>query len=52
LGGPTGGGAATLERITPAELRAKLGELKALRDEGLISDADFEEQKRRWLGQM
>ncbi|MBM3978053.1 MAG: SPFH domain-containing protein [Planctomycetes bacterium] len=44
--------AATSERISAGDLRTRLGELKALRDEGLISDADFEEQKRRWLGQL
>lgn len=50
---PTAVASATAgERISAGDLRARLGELKALRDEGLISDADFEEQKRRWLGQM
>ena len=42
----TGGGNA---RISPAEIKIKLKDLKELKDEGLITDADFEEQKRRLL---
>jgi len=33
-------------------LKVKLQNLKSLKDEGLISDSDFEEQKRRLLGQL
>jgi membrane protease subunit (stomatin/prohibitin family) len=50
---PNQAAAATiLPRLSADELRSKLRDLKALRDEGLIVDADFEEQKRRILGQM
>lgn len=38
-------------RLTADELRAKLKELKQMKDDGLITDADFEEQKRRLLSQ-
>jgi membrane protease subunit (stomatin/prohibitin family) len=31
------------------DIRTKLKDLKSLKDDGLISDADFEEQKRRLL---
>ena len=31
------------QRLSPAELKTKLKELKELKDEGLINDADFEE---------
>lgn len=31
------------------DIKAKLREIKSMKDEGLISDADFEEQKRRLL---
>ena len=40
------------ESLSPEELKKKLEELKGLKDEGLISDADFEEQKRRLLSML
>lgn len=39
-------------RLTPADLKAKLKDLKELKDEGLIADADFEEQKKKLLSMM
>lgn len=38
--------------LSPAELKTKLKELKELKDEGLINDADFEETKKRLLSMM
>jgi membrane protease subunit (stomatin/prohibitin family) len=35
--------------VSTEEIRTKLKDLKSLKDDGLISDADFEEQKRRLL---
>ncbi|MBL49045.1 MAG: virion core protein (lumpy skin disease virus) [Roseibacillus sp.] len=46
--GERGGG----ESLSPEELKEKLQKLKGLKDEGLISDADFEEQKRRLLSML
>jgi len=43
----TGGNAPA--KISPAEIKIKLKDLKELKDDGLISDADFEEQKKRLL---
>lgn len=42
----------TSPRLTPAEIKAKLKDLKELKDEGLIAEADFEEQKKRLLSMM
>lgn len=39
-------------RLEPSEMRKRLLNLRELKDEGLISDSDFEEQKRRLLGMM
>ena len=39
-------------KLTPDELKAKLGQLKDLLDEGLITQADFDEQKRRLLARL
>lgn len=36
-------------KISPAEIKIKLKDLKELKDEELITDADFEEQKKRLL---
>lgn len=47
----TGGGTA-VQVLAPEDLRSRLKELKAMKDEGLISDADFEQQKRRLLAQL
>jgi membrane protease subunit (stomatin/prohibitin family) len=44
--------AAPASRISPDELKSRLQNLKALKDEGLISDSDFEEQKHRLLSQL
>lgn len=38
------------EQLSPEQIVAKLKTLKELQSNGLISDADFEEQKRRLLG--
>lgn len=40
------------QKLTVSELKTKLGELKSLMEEGLITAADFEEQKKRLLAQM
>lgn len=39
-------------RMHPDDLKVRLRDLRALREEGLISEADLEEQKRRWLSSM
>jgi len=39
-------------KITSSELKAKLIELKELKEDGLINDADFEQQKTRLLSMM
>lgn len=44
-----GSGETASAKLSPSELKTKLRELKELKDEGLIGDADFEEQKRRLL---
>ena len=46
---PGGPGAA---RLTAEELRTKLKNLKELKEADLITDSDFEEQKRRLLSQL
>lgn len=38
--------------LSSEEIRAKLRDLKSLKDEGIINDADFEEQKRRLLAML
>jgi membrane protease subunit (stomatin/prohibitin family) len=40
------------DKLSPADLKAKLRDLKELKDEGLIDDADFDEQKKRLLSLM
>ncbi|MHB8793583.1 MAG: SPFH domain-containing protein [Thermoleophilia bacterium] len=46
------GDGSAINKLSAADIKEKLRELKELKDESLISDADFEEQKRRLLSQM
>jgi len=39
-------------KLSAGELKAKLKELKELKDEGLIEESDFETQKKRLLSMM
>jgi membrane protease subunit (stomatin/prohibitin family) len=39
-------------KLSPAEVKAKLQQLKEFKDDGLITEADYDEQKRRILSQM
>lgn len=39
-------------KLSPDELKAKLKHLKELKDEGLIDESDFDEQKKRLLDQL
>ena len=39
-------------RLSALDVKTKLRELKEMKDEGLISDSDFEEQKKRLLSAM
>ena len=41
-----------VKKLSSAEIKTKLKELKELKDEGLINDADFEETKKRLLAMM
>ena len=43
--------ATVAKTLAPEDLRPRLQELKTLKEEGLISDADFEQQKHRLLAQ-
>lgn len=49
---PQPGAAAAAPKLTTGELRIKLQELKQLKDDGLITDADFDSQKQRLLQQL
>lgn len=49
---PPSRGEAPASKINVEELKIKLQNLQGLRNEGLISDSDFEEQKRRLLAQL
>jgi membrane protease subunit (stomatin/prohibitin family) len=49
---PAAGAAPAAARLSAADVKAKLQQLKDFKAEGLITDADYEEQKRRILGQM
>ena len=40
------------KKLSSAEIKTKLKELKELKDEGLINDADFEETKKRLLSML
>ncbi len=51
-GDAQGAAPAGRQRIGPEELKAKLAQLKELLDEGLITQADFDEQKQKLLAQL
>lgn len=42
----------THDKPSMTDIKEKLKDLKSLKDEGIIDDADFEEQKRRLLSQL
>ena len=44
--------AVKVEKFTPEQIKAKLRELKGMVDEGLITQEDFEAQKKRLLEQL
>ena len=54
MAGQSGAGSAPADhaKLTAEQVKAKLKELRSLVDEGLITAADFEEQKKRLLAQM
>ncbi len=49
---PTSGPVGAAPRLSAEEIDAKLHRLKKWKDDGLITDADFEEQKRRLLASL
>ncbi|HRU04220.1 MAG TPA: SPFH domain-containing protein [Candidatus Brocadiia bacterium] len=49
---PAPAGGAQPGRLSADEIKAKLKDLKGMKDDGLITEADFEEQKKRLLSQM